>query len=62
MITPVSSRTGSSRTEIATRPAKLALDSAFDGGRVGHRLESVAQAVLFDSEDKKARRDAVPGA
>ncbi|MCA9755396.1 MAG: enoyl-CoA hydratase/isomerase family protein [Candidatus Eisenbacteria bacterium] len=41
--------------KLATRLAKLALDSAFDGGRVGHRLESVAQAVLFDSEDKKAR-------
>lgn len=43
---------------LAVRLAKLALDSSFDGGAVGHRLESVAQALLFDSEEKRARMTA----
>jgi enoyl-CoA hydratase len=40
---------------LAVRLAKIALNSSFDGGAVGHRLESALQAVLFDSEEKKER-------
>lgn len=40
---------------LAVRLAKVALNSAFDGGIVGHRLETALQAVLFDSEEKMAR-------
>ena len=44
-----------SNGRLAVRLAKIALNSSFDGGPVGHRLESALQAVLFDSKEKKER-------
>ncbi len=40
---------------LAVRMAKMALNASFEGGAVGHQLESVGQAVLFESEDKHRR-------
>lgn len=41
--------------KLAVRLAKIALHAAFDGGPVGHRLESALQAVLFESAEKEER-------
>jgi enoyl-CoA hydratase len=43
---------------LAVRMAKLALNSAFSGFEVGQALESVAQAVLFETPEKHRRMQA----
>ena len=43
---------------LAVRLARAALNASFHAGDVGHWLESVSQAVLFESPEKHARMQA----